>query len=223
MIKEIIIFAAGLGIGVGGSYLYFKKKFNDDLEKRIDKEMESLNELYDKVNDEYMRIKHQKVYSPEDSEETEKEDSPKQAKIFRKDAAEERKVVRYDVISKGDPAESEHPEDDDPEEDLDEYKKMGTEFESSRTADLRRSPERISEEEVGEYAGYEKETWFYYTVDDDFTTEDGQPIYDANEILQDTIDVWRYSKDNYNDVYVRSYRLATDYTIVKVDGAIGHM
>lgn len=223
MIKEIIIFAAGLGIGIGGSYLFLKRKFYKDLEERMNKELEPINELYDKLQEEYMQSKHVKEYVPEDSDETEKEDSPKQAKIFRKAANEERKAVRYDVISKGGQAESDDREDDDPDEAADEYEKAGLEFEESRKTDLRRSPERISGDEVGEYQNYEKVTLLYYPFDDVFIDDETrEEVYNADEILGDTIDVWRDNEHNYDDVYVRSYRLATDYTIVKMDGSAGH-
>lgn len=222
MIKQMLIFAAGLGIGVGGSYLYFRKKFNKDLEERINKELEPLNELYEKVNDEYMQLKHQKKYAPDESEDVQEGDAPK-AKIFRKDNSEERKTIRYDVISKEDPAESEHPEDDPPEEDLDDYTKAGLEFEASRTAALRRRPERISLEDANEFPDFEQETWIYYPSEDVFTTEDYEPVYNADEILEDSIDFWRRDDKNVNDVCVVSHRLSTVYTIVKADGSLGHM
>lgn len=223
MHKNILIFAAGLGIGVGGSYLYFRKKFNDELEERMEKEMQALNELYDKVNDEYMASKHKEEYAPEETEDVQEGDAPK-AKIFRKESAEERKNFRYDQVTNVDPAELEHPEDDAPEEDgennLDNETRAGLEFAASRAADIKRAPERIAEQDVGEYADYEKQTWLYYPIDDAFFDEvSGEEIYNADEIIQDTIDYWRQSPENIDDVYVRSYRLATDYTIVKMDGS----
>jgi hypothetical protein len=215
MLKNVLIFTAGLGIGVGGAYLYFKKKFEKDLEERMSKETSELNKLYEKVNEEYMRLRHEGEYN-EQSEHEEKDEAIVTKNSFRKDAAEELKKVRYDRMYASDPAESEHPSEDDDEAAPEEH------YEFNEKRDRKRHAEIVTEDESNEFPDYERETWLYYQDDDLFVEEEtNEPVYNADEILEGEADIWKMDRVNKDSILVMSHRLFTVYELIKIDGSMG--
>ena len=110
------------------------------------------------------------------------------------------------IVSMYDPADSEHPTDDEEEDDA-EYDKY-------------RSPEVITAEKYGD--DRETEDLYYFTEDDVVTDKDQEPLPEGEEkrFLGDTLEDSGFKYNGAPVVWVRNYRLKIDFQVTKVNGSI---
>lgn len=206
-IKYALIFGAGVASGVAGSYVYFKKKFNDITEMEI----ASVKAVYAK------EAVNADISGDDDSEEElkkttsgrypwgpEKPDNVDEEKTG--EAAVERILTNYSTISNGgysertimnekrkqELAEAEFPRDDTPSEVV---HITGDQF--------------VSEERY-----FDKKTLFYYEADE--TLAD-----DVGNILEYSIvgseNVVEFAEGEDSAAYFRDYNAGTDYELVRED------
>lgn len=198
-IKYAVIFASGAVSGVFVTKSYFEKRANEDIESV----KESLRKM---------------VHLPKPTEDTEK----KRSDISIKRPEDPRKaevVVDYSGYSKAvkeyngddeDPAESESPSDDIPE-DVENY------LDGKRDSETpRREPRLIKYEDFGELPYYDKITLLYYMDDEVLTTEDDEIIHHPEELLGDALTKFGFNRNDERVIFVRNEKRSTDYEIDKV-------
>ena len=76
----------------------------------------------------------------------------------------------------------------------------------------------IQVESFGEIQSYDCESLTYYVYDKTLTHEDGSIVDDVNFLIGDALDRYGWADDDENEdaLYVRNYKLAKDFEIVKV-------
>lgn len=208
-LKYALIFLAGAGVGFGASAIFFKKKYTEVL-KKTDEELEKMDEYYKK--------KLENLYAPKEEEpvlkdeEGHKEDKDPDS-IKRVEKPEKRQgsfgtdYTSY-YYSGGDPAESEHPR------------------EEEKPIREPQPPKLIRAEMYGQ-DGYSERVLYYYTDDDTLIPEGGtyDDIVDTDEVadsLGNALIKYGFADANNleRDIFVRNFDRKTDYHIVKVVGSL---
>ena len=199
MIKEIAIFGAGVAVGIGAGWFFFKEKYKriadneiDDvkkyyLEKRLEdkKQMDILmdtSKRLDKVVEEYTSG-DEKVAENEEKEPSRTSQKTKYNKVGEDEKEEE--TVK---------AEAESPEEDEPTK-----------------------PYLITEDEfLNDKNNYDKISLTYYMMDDTLADEFDEMI-DIEEAI--STDIYNQIAGSDEDLYVRNNTLETDFEIMKVEGS----
>lgn len=201
-IKYAVIFASGAVSGVLITKGYFEKRTNEEVES-VKKSLRTMIHLP----------------RPEKEEKTENDISVKRPTDPRKaevvvDYSGYSKVVReYTADEDEDPAESESPSDDIPE-DVKNY------LDGKRDSETpRREPRLIKYEDFGELPYYDKITLLYYMDDEVVTTEDDEIIPNPEELLGDALTKFGFNKNDERVIFVRNEKRNTDYEIDKVFAA----
>lgn len=126
------------------------------------------------------------------------------------------------VTAEFDPAASEHPMDDEDEE---EFRQKAISYEKSKEAASRTPPKIITAEdyEDPEYDHYDKVTLYYYTdnkvlIDEDDNVIKG-PSDDPRMYVGDLIEKSGFDHNEEKALYVRNTSRGTDYEIGKIFGA----
>ena len=195
MIKEIVIFAAGAAIGVGGSFLYFKKKYKSEADNEINevrqyyqKKIEKEKERLDKLENESNKIdKAIEEYTEE------VKDISKKTKVKYNKVSEDEKT-QIGKENEEVKAEAESPEEDEPTK-----------------------PYLITEEEfLNDKNDYDKISLTYYMFDDTLADESDEMI-DIEENISS--DIYNQIAGSDEDLYVRNNVLQTDFEIMRVEGS----
>ncbi len=214
--KNLLFLLAGGVIGFFAGRCYYAKKYKDIADKQIS-EME---EYYKRV-DEYAR-------KPDESEKDDQNESrengilPKDKRdAMRKDLfnnASRSDSVNYKGMYKNkkevDPAELEHPEDDQNDEEDNPEKEA---FEEHRK-NMNKPPRIISAEHASNLPMYiESECLFFYTYDEILCDENEDPIDEPERLIGDSLTKYGFADSNEKTIYVLNYAMDTCYEIQKLD------
>lgn len=195
MIKKIVIFAAGAAIGVGGSFLYFKKKYKSEADNEVNevrqyyqKKIEKEKERLDKLENESNKIDK----AIEEYTEKAKDISKKTKVKYNKISEDEKTQIGKE--NEEVKAEAESPEEDEPTK-----------------------PYLITEEEfLNDKNDYDKISLTYYMFDDTLADESDEMI-DIEENISS--DIYNQIAGSDEDLYVRNNVLQTDFEIMRVEGS----
>ena len=80
-----------------------------------------------------------------------------------------------------------------------------------------KKPKLIKQEDYGEIFNYTADTLYFYRDDGILTTDDDEIIEDPEEILDDALDKYGFRDNNESAIYVRNYKLETDFEILKMN------
>ena len=128
-------------------------------------------------------------------------------------------------VSEPDPAEKEHPTDEDDEEsvvvdaeDVEEYDSRRMKLpKGKRRFD---PPKIIRADEYDDYAWHDKQTLYYYVEDGVLVDEStNEPIDDVEMLIGDSLDKYGFATNEEENIYVRNFRIGVDYDIRKVFNA----
>lgn len=201
-IKYAVIFASGTVSGVLITKGYFEKRTNEEVES-VKKSLRTMIHLP----------------RPEKEEKTENDISvkrptdPRKAEVVVDYSGYSKVVKEYTADEDDDPAESESPSDDIPE-DVENY------LDGKRDSETpRREPRLIKYEDFGELPYYDKITLLYYMDDEVVTTEDDEIIPNPEELLGDALTKFGFNKNDERVIFVRNEKRNTDYEIDKVFAA----
>lgn len=235
LIKYLITFAIGAASGSGITYILVKKKF----EKKADDEIAEMKEYYDHHALTYEELVKRGRIADDRRKEEKKEDipqsyqssAPKEGKLVRGSGVKKTVPIDYTVFYKPeddtDPAESEHPRDDD-EETQKEY--QGSVLTQEHQQAKHREPRIIKHSDFGSEPHYTTQTLIYYTEDDILTLGEDQSeeeVADFDEIesmIGDALTKYGFVDNDEDHIYVRNDQRCCDYEIVKVFGSFydGH-
>ena len=236
LIKYLITFAIGAASGSGITYILVKKKF----EKKADDEIAEMKEYYDHHALTYEELVERGRIADDGRKEEKKEEdipqsyqssAPKEGKLVRGSAVKRAVPIDYTVFYKPeddtDPAESEHPRDDD-EETQKEY--QGSVLTEEHQQAKHREPRIIKHTDFGSEPHYTTQTLIYYTEDDILTLGEDQSeeeVADFDEIesmIGDALTKYGFVDNDEERIYVRNDQRCYDYEIVKVFGSFydGH-
>lgn len=216
MLKNVIIFAAGLLTGGGGAVLYFKKThIKNSLHEQ---EIEEMRQYFERKprNITYRRRAtvddlKKETHGPDIQEEPARYVKPEPVEY-------DKKFVKNKEDEPVDPAEVEHPtENDDYEEDY----SLGLAAKKEREAALAKDkgPKMIKASEFGNESYLDTVTLLYYQGDGILTSEDEEVYEDLDEVeamLGNTLHKYGFDRDDESAIYVRNVKRGTDYEIIKV-------
>lgn len=236
LIKYLVAFAIGAASGSGITYILVKKKF----EKKADDEIAEMREYYDHHALTYEElVKRGRIADDGRNEEKKEEDipqsyqssAPKEGKLVRDHRAKKAVPIDYTTFYRPeddtDPAEYEHPRDDD-EETQKEY--QGEVLTKEHQQAKHREPRIIKHTDFGSEPHYTTQTLLYYTEDDILTLGEDQSeeeVADFDEIesmIGDALTKYGFVDNDEDHIYVRNDQRCCDYEIVKVFGSFydGH-
>jgi hypothetical protein len=216
MLKQIIIFAAGLLTGGGSAVLYFKKThIKTDIHE---KEIDDMRRYYEKKSGE---IRPRRTVSEDvlKNKQSGPDIQVEPLKYVKPEVVDyDKKFVKNKKDVKEDPAESEHPtENDEYEEDY----SLGLAAKKEREAALAKDkgPKIIKASEFGSESYLDTITLLYYMEDDILTNEDEEVYEDLDEVeamLGDTLHKYGFDHNQESSIYVRNVKRGEDYEIIKV-------
>lgn len=221
IIAGVISFVMGAGVGVGSTYLYFKRR-NLKLEQQMEDEIAELRESYrerlNELNDEHVSEMLAGDYSKtSDNEEyVRPEFDPDEV-----DAECDEDITSYTKCFKGEDTKKSVKEGDNMKDD---EKYEVVENDDSAAEDLAnehrpdQKPYIISFDEFGSRSDQETEELFWYMGDETLATEDDEMIESPHDILGDCVDDWLYNEDCDGTICVRNLSRGVDYQIEKVYG-----
>lgn len=213
-IKNIIWLVFGAGLGAVGMFFIMKNKIRYDIAKDA-LEMGFITE------DEFVNLtgEYYNTYSEEEAaasydNRAEGPDQSEKVLVLNKDRYK-RLVRNYNVQKpdKIDPAELEHPTDDENEDD-DYNESVGNSINSHVTSD--EDPYEISLEQFTEEMDHFDKVTIYYYADDDTLADEKEEIITERDILigEETL---LYMDEEFKDggvIYVRNERMSIDYEII---------
>ena len=198
-LKYVLIFATGALAGGGVSALFFKKKYEKFYKEKADQELEQMDLYYQQMMSHTEDIEADEE-TEEEYREVATEPAPKRKGSFATDYGK-----FYGKDGKEDPAESEHPEEEQVRE--------------------RREPRVIRADQFGSN-GYSQRELYYYTDDDDLYPEgEGyDEVIDTDEVkdmIGNALIKYGFADEGNldRDMYVRNFDRKTDYHITKVIGS----
>jgi hypothetical protein len=121
-----------------------------------------------------------------------------------------------------DEANDDHPLDDD-EDDVHLVKVMDDAAvkniiaENGYDKESNKKPKLIKGEEYGEIFTYTQNTLYFYRDDGVLATDDDEIIEDPEEILGDALDKYGFRDNTEPAIYVRNYKLETDFEVLKMN------
>lgn len=217
IVKDGLIFLGGLATGVLASYIFIKKKFEIISEEEIDSVRDYYAKRYpDEITDGVA------VESTDSAPSEYRKDSEQKIDISEGVRQERGKRKTIDYTSyynsknePSDPAESEHPEDDDYDRDYEEGLKETKERQSAR------EPRIIKAGDFESVPGYSSETLLFYAVNKVLTTEGdevlaSQDLDEVADMLGHTLTKYGFYSNDEPRLYVRNEKRGCDYEIIKV-------
>lgn len=245
ILKMIGCFVAGLGVGGGAGFLItnklFKKKAEDEIQETIDR----LEEQYAESNTTYIRqtlvnpVEENELEdqneSDDNSESPDKEVDVIQAKDLRE--IRERLKRNWDVTTNyaamyqakesdgEDPAESEHPEEDDNSEEVEmfadgEHQSPVEEAHELHQHTKYKEPTLISVEDLGDLPAHvDQKTLYYYQEDGVMTTEEDELIDDPCVFVGHCMEKYDFEDNEEDRIFVMNYGQDTVYEVQKIFGS----
>lgn len=198
-IKYAVIFASGAVSGVLVTKSYFEKRTNEEVES-VKKSLRTMIHL----------PRPEKEEKAENDISVKRPTDPRKAEVVVDYSGYSKVVKEYTADEDEDPAESESPSDDIPE-DVENY------LDGKRDSETpRREPRLIKYEDFGELPYYDKITLLYYMDDEVLTTEDDEIIPHPEELLGDALTKFGFNRNDERVIFVRNEKRSTDYEIDKV-------
>lgn len=226
MIKLIgyaITFVAGASIGALISHVVTKNKVTAEALQKI----EDMHAYYE---EEYGHID---IPEEETKEEPVKEGAPPEIITTKKasdpivnpsNISEYKDYTQYYSAKATDPAENEHPMDDEVDENYSQGEYLTREIRQERSSNSSKPPKMIPYEECGNDPAYRLVNLTYYTGDGILCESGGELFYDqddidiVNDLIGDALDKYGFRDNDEDLICVRNYAYGIDYEIVKMDG-----
>ena len=200
--KEGLIFLTGLAAGFGIGYVFFKSKYQKEIEEDIEELRQYYKEKVEKEDEKKVKEKIADVLKGDES-----------ALNSLRGYVDDDKFKEIEHIY----AENEHPEDDD--SDIDEDYRFGEMINSEKTG---KGILVINEEHFGDIKKYDKQTLYYYTYDDTVTDDCENIIDDVKSQIGEALEVHNFKFNDERAIYVRNNDLDCDYEIIKVVGSFSN-
>lgn len=231
-LKSVIIFMSGAAVGATGMYLGVKKYF----ELKADLEIESVKDAYlyrlREIDDNKSSIDGS-LEGPNEIELKEtinrlnnKPDLTDYTKYFKEKgetADLDLKEVIRDAKDDIDPADLEHPGEDEPysdEEDRDETLNYIDHELNGASRDAIAEDKAPYEIEPSDYeltcSNYEKQSLIYYQFDEILADEDENEVLDVGRLVGDILESSGFSDDDRDALYVRNDKIMVDFEITKL-------
>ena len=207
LVKNVLIFFAGVVCGGVPSALYFKKKY----EKKADEEiLAEYNRLEGKKSVPKRYISNREVPKKEEIPETAvKPRSSLDGQRVR------RRRIDYTTYYP-DPAEAESPQDD---QVVDGKETTGRVMTEEAIKNKGKGAKLIPEADYGQDPTYDPIELLYWQFDDIITSADEEEYEDLDEVadmLGNTLDKYDFRNSDESCIYVRNYDRKVDYMITKV-------
>lgn len=232
MVKNILLFLAGGGVGAGISWIFARRKYL----KELDEQVAALDKFYaEKEAAKKSSDTEETTDFCEVAEEPAKESAPDEYS-FRPKASSEDVLIRADLgkhdyvhyhdIYGKDKEEIAMQENDHPKDDL--YDAPDSDPWEGEHSDTR-LPRVIKAIDFGVEPGYRSISLLYYQEDDtlayddieDVEEEDRLALDEVEDLLGDTLTKYGFKDNDEPQIYVRNYARKCDYVIEKVFGAYG--
>ena len=233
-----VIFGAGVlcGLAIGAVCLFSYKRKKD---KEVDDLLAELNAELDRARKETDRARQEAVEGARSLNELISAYSSSTGNEFAKMPVRGSQSVTEAYMT--DPAEREHPSDDEPETDISEDVVASVEVDPFAKDDPRltdpvyddavavnlevkkgKAPRIITVESFeDEYAQFDKVTLYFYYFDGVLASEDEELIDNVDDVVGDALDKYGFRDSDERYIYVRNFNLSTDYEIIKVMAAFG--
>lgn len=219
-----ISFVVGGGLGALISHVVTKNKMLDACQSKLDTMHEYYEETYGHLD------------IPEELLEAEEPKETKSSEVINATRSQD-PIVRAVTAEEytdytqyyGDPVESEHPEDDKPEDEeaqvlASQGEWLTREVKEERAKNRSRLPRIIKAEECGSDPAY-KPIYLTYCTEDGILVEDqGDVFYESDDLdavsdlIGDALDKYGFRHNDESVIYVRNYAYGIDYEITKFDG-----
>lgn len=212
-VKSAIIFVLGGAVGGLAAYFLLKKPLEEDYKKKKDEfdvsiaSMDAyISKLRGQKEAENIAIEAGYTEKPVENEENEDEIVVKSANFYPK-------KTDYAAIYKQKIA-SEHPQDDDPEEE----NRINSSRKINEIANSGARPEAITEEmfNLGHSDFEDSITLNYYIRDDILANEDDEIIPKRSALVGNLIEETGFNDNDEDALYVRNYSQRRDYEIDKI-------
>lgn len=215
LVKDTIIFLVGGAIGYFIGYKRAEKKWK----KKAEDEISDMEHYY-----------KEKYPDPEPAKETKTDKVmtaddgivPVTANV-KFDKPDPTDYTQYYPENQTDPAEAEHPQDDETEDEENHYD--GLEMTENAKKNRKRPPKMISGDDYGNEPGFAELSLLYYQGNDILTLdedENGEDIIYFDEIesyIGDALHKFGFADNQEKTIYVRNYQRMADYMITKVFGS----
>lgn len=199
MNKTFLAFGVGLAVGIGTTYFYLKRKYEEKLSEQIQEVRKHYQER-EKVEEE----PDENPKTIEEMGENWKKGMTNFANRFeeaeqrgKERIAYESIAKRYQASEKVDPAEQESPPEDEPEEEV---------F-------------TISEEEMETYDNFEDISLTYYAEDDILCDDQEQVIEDPEVVIGDALTKFGLKSGYPDTVFVINKRVRAIFEVLMVEGS----
>lgn len=194
-VKLIFAFIAGVGTGVGGTYVFFKKKS----EKFVDEEVKKIKESYDEA------LQKERIENAVIHVETE-EEKPKKPANRKKKVSELREETPEEAAAVDQIIEENN-------YDYSAISKKKAKTSSKKKKAQVDGPHIITMDEYIEDRAHDKVVLTYLEQEDMFLDDNGEPVTDIDDMVGNECKDIDYSEDK-ETVYVRNDSIGTDYEIV---------
>ena len=214
MIKQVLIFVAGLVTGGGAVGLFVHNKY---IRKDIhEKELEDMKAYYIRESGRRYDPRPRPTVKKEEVTDNpipyKKPETDDYTRYFKKEAMDAATMKAMTT----DPADLEHPlEEDDYEEDYSQGLAMKREREKAKS----KGPKLIPASDFGSESYQDTVTLLYYMDDGVITNEDEEVYDDLDEVeamLGDTLRKYGFDSNDEKSIYVRNVERGCDYEIIKV-------
>lgn len=208
ILKSMLLFATGGGIGYGIACYICKAKY----EAKLSEELSDMEDYY--------VARHPDKKPRENGYATEKKIDESNTEYVK---PEPRDYTKYyeETDKPADPAETESPADDD----ADDYYE-GLELEKEKMENKGKKPKQIKASDFGSEPNYGTLSLLYYTENEILTIHDEEDesediIYldEIADFIGDALDKFDFRHNDQEVIYVRNFSRCTDFEITKVYGS----
>ena len=232
MNKSIIFGAVGLVVGTVVGYFIGKAKVEKDCEEECQRVREQYKKKLEKVTEdasqhirEINNVTNQSLERMAEERLTKVPDKPSLNELMKKYRGErEEKEMRDPEYNDYDEVEGPP---DEPSEDIDDYDEPTQEEledEEARQAEMRErymnsKPKLITYEDFENgLPGFDQKSLLYYQGNDTLTTDDDELVDDREALVGSCMEQYGYEDSEEKTIFVRNYKLETDYEIIKIFG-----
>lgn len=225
--RSTLAFLGGLAVGAAVGFvsckIYLEKKYSDRAEEQIN-EME---QYYKKV-DEYARVSSDDDQNDEEEQSKGRESGPmtREERRAAKDQmfrnreknASPTDYTKYYNVGDADPAEMEHPEDDQNDEDESEIVTPEEIAFDEHRKNMNKPPRIISAETYSNLPPHiDQECLLFYAYDEMLCDENEEPILIPEQLVGDALTKYGFVDNDEIVIYVMNYALDTCYEIRKLE------
>lgn len=216
MIKNILIFVSGLIVGGITTYSAMRLVLEDKYHKFADDEIEEMRKYYEGLLEDQICDRDDDETPPEpihfERFMTKPEELAEEAKEHLDNALKTSGTVDYKSFY--DPAESESPEEDSDD--------IEVEMETFHRLHKGKSPKIISMEAAGNLpAGIDHQILYFYTLDDEVADEENNAIIDYERLIGNSLDEYDFRESEETIIFVLNYELDVCFEIQKVEDSWG--